>query len=1002
MRKNGKFIESYNKVTGKSRKFQGGGLDPTQAGGLLNLGASAIDAIDPGDEWGHRSMVGGIGSGMAKGAAAGAALGPIGMIGGAAIGGITGAIGTSKQNEAAELAKFSHQSDARMEARNYENLSSDMANFKKGGAMTIAYPQIMAHSNGMVQTAKFHPAQKLLFGGNLLKSDFGTKAGGGWAKNFISKPGDFEFRRGYQQFANGGNVNRLSDNTVAFEGNNPNAVDDINIGGGTFVDHNEAMVDTPAGEIIASDSIFLNGGKKSIASQVKRLQKTKGKARSPKKRAFYDYRTDVKLAQQELEAGRVDPQAVLQIAQPGGEKMEHGGIGDKDPNFHPEIAKDINFRDGGLAITNDVLERVSEYCSGGRKSMRKMEEGGKVAGQLEMGAPIEAEEHNVSRKKGTKIAKDHLKEHKDYYTKLKAAGLEMGGRPEPEVESDSYEALEEYNEHLMEGGEPNMLSLPIYHDVSGYEKELETEPGHEPGAATFKKGGIHIKPSKRGSFTSWAKGRGMGVQEAARKVMANTSGYSPGIVKKANFAKNAAGWKHAEGGERSTVDPAEGNNANAIPGRYIPSEYDYLSGDPEAQTPLGTISRQEFEAFQQDPTQIPAMREQVADATWSDIQGKFQDPSVQGLNLSNMHFYNANKTRALEYGDKIMGEYIDPLAGLPEMSGQGVEGAAMGPGAIPEVSGISPISEPQGSRKVSGYDYNIPKNKKFQSGLQRMVYGSKNGGKMKYQTGGAPQMEIPSIQGPTMQDYSDVATNMFGANYGLTRQVPPALGPTGGIQAPVLPETLNKIPVQTPDQKQPSNFMHDFAKGAAVFGPDVINAATLLGTPQTPSPTLNKPVRLQMPTNRAQMAQIAEAGRAGQKAVLSQGSQLGATMAGVNANMATKLQAINQANESMRNLRTRIGSQQAMMNQRTGMMNTGLQNQFKQDQLGRQLAIRKGLAGTAANIGMKGQALFAEKDKKAMDMLALKAMEKGFPTGIWGRNLEGILQQSNKERRLNR
>ena len=67
---------------------------------------------------------------------------------------------------------------------------------------------------------------------------------------------------------------------------------------------------------------------------------------------------------------------------------------------------------------------------------------------------------------------------------------------------------------------------------------------------TFADGGsINIKPSKRGTFTAAAKARGMGVQEFASKVLANKEKYSTSMVKKANFAKNAAGWKHCFGGK---------------------------------------------------------------------------------------------------------------------------------------------------------------------------------------------------------------------------------------------------------------------------------------------------------------------------------------------------------------------------------------------------------------------------------------------------------------------
>lgn len=65
-------------------------------------------------------------------------------------------------------------------------------------------------------------------------------------------------------------------------------------------------------------------------------------------------------------------------------------------------------------------------------------------------------------------------------------------------------------------------------------------------------GSIYIKPSKRGTFTAAATKHNMGVQEFANKVLANKEDYSPAMVKKANFAKNAASWKHAFGGDLMT------------------------------------------------------------------------------------------------------------------------------------------------------------------------------------------------------------------------------------------------------------------------------------------------------------------------------------------------------------------------------------------------------------------------------------------------------------------
>ena len=57
-----------------------------------------------------------------------------------------------------------------------------------------------------------------------------------------------------------------------------------------------------------------------------------------------------------------------------------------------------------------------------------------------------------------------------------------------------------------------------------------------------KYGGIHIKPSKRGTFTAAAKRHHMSVQEFARTVLNNRARYSAAMVKKANFARNASKW----------------------------------------------------------------------------------------------------------------------------------------------------------------------------------------------------------------------------------------------------------------------------------------------------------------------------------------------------------------------------------------------------------------------------------------------------------------------------
>lgn len=61
-------------------------------------------------------------------------------------------------------------------------------------------------------------------------------------------------------------------------------------------------------------------------------------------------------------------------------------------------------------------------------------------------------------------------------------------------------------------------------------------------------GSIHIKPSRKGTFTAAASKHNMGVQEFASKVLANKEDYSSKMIKKAAFAKAASKWKHSFGG----------------------------------------------------------------------------------------------------------------------------------------------------------------------------------------------------------------------------------------------------------------------------------------------------------------------------------------------------------------------------------------------------------------------------------------------------------------------
>ena len=93
-----------------------------------------------------------------------------------------------------------------------------------------------------------------------------------------------------------------------------------------------------------------------------------------------------------------------------------------------------------------------------------------------------------------------------------------------------------------------------------------TNAAFEKAAAArgFASGGkIHIKPSKRGTFTAAAKKHGKSVQAFASQVLAHKENYSSAMVKKANFARNAAKW-HAEGGLLQRMGSFYGNDTEQM------------------------------------------------------------------------------------------------------------------------------------------------------------------------------------------------------------------------------------------------------------------------------------------------------------------------------------------------------------------------------------------------------------------------------------------------------
>lgn len=85
--------------------------------------------------------------------------------------------------------------------------------------------------------------------------------------------------------------------------------------------------------------------------------------------------------------------------------------------------------------------------------------------------------------------------------------------------------------------------------MSSLVQSIPQQEGIDLGQPMYASGGkIHIAKNKRGTFTAAAKKHGKSVQAFASQVLAHPENYSEVMRKKAQFAKNAKSWSHAEGG----------------------------------------------------------------------------------------------------------------------------------------------------------------------------------------------------------------------------------------------------------------------------------------------------------------------------------------------------------------------------------------------------------------------------------------------------------------------
>ena len=124
--------------------------------------------------------------------------------------------------------------------------------------------------------------------------------------------------------------------------------------------------------------------------------------------------------------------------------------------------------------------------------------------------------------------------------------MQFGGHSSPRV--DYSVAAQPFAGYMQDGGinNPGFQALPDY--VQNKILSNMQDGGDLGFSPMYAQGGIHLDPAKRGTFTAAATKHGKSVQGFASQVLGNKDNYSPAMVKKANFARNASKWNHAEGG----------------------------------------------------------------------------------------------------------------------------------------------------------------------------------------------------------------------------------------------------------------------------------------------------------------------------------------------------------------------------------------------------------------------------------------------------------------------
>jgi len=151
----------------------------------------------------------------------------------------------------------------------------------------------------------------------------------------------------------------------------------------------------------------------------------------------------------------------------------------------------------------------------------------------------------MSLAEGTQIWSDRLKHNGRTFASLtkpiinKIANIEKGldTNPNSRFKQNSIKLLNAQLDFFFDIQESNKQQDEMKRTL----KKQEGGVVDDMGNYHYANGGIYIKPENRGKFTAYKERTGKTTEEALHSP-------DPHVRQMANFAKNAAGWKHAEGG----------------------------------------------------------------------------------------------------------------------------------------------------------------------------------------------------------------------------------------------------------------------------------------------------------------------------------------------------------------------------------------------------------------------------------------------------------------------